>query len=314
MKQLILHIGYPKTATTALQKSIFSQLQGDAWEVISPEQRDGVISNLEMKRVLQGDLPALQEQVRSSTKNWFISIEGLVFDCIRDMCDGRRFRPRSWELTLKAIDEFYRANGFDDIRILVWLRAQDELLHSVYAQSFTNFFSNISDFDSVSKYIKRILTASSSRDPLVFAYHFSNILVPIIDLYGRNRLNVMFYEEIEANAGREIEKLGSLIGFHFENRLERTNVRRLGEDIKMTRPSTLWDILLGVKKRYLGWLKLPVGLKRLLGNLSAKVVFGDPKQVSLTATDRKLIMAAFSEDNRELGVRLGLELPEKYVP
>ena len=272
MKRLILHIGYPKTATTAFQKHIFSQLPKSDWEVVSPEERKSVIASSDLKKILQGDEGPFNPKIAQSKKDWLVSIEGILFDSIRELKNGTEFQPKCWERTLLALQSFSLENGFNDISVVVWLRRQDELLHSVYAESYSYFFRRQKEFNSLEKYVSKVIGAANKKDPIAYAYHFQNILSTLFDTFGRESVNVFFYENLELDPDAELRKLSAIVGFNFRNELKKTNVRRVESDVKLSTKHTANEYLISFKKKIL-WPHRFVGPHKA-NNKLAGIQFG----------------------------------------
>ncbi len=114
-----IHIGYPKTATTLLQRKIFPQLKEHIF-IDHVNFRKSGLNDLIWKAERSIDYDALRKKYRGS--NYFISFEDLV---------GPFFQG---SMMIDVIPKRLELVFSENCQILITIRRQDNLLKSLYAQ------------------------------------------------------------------------------------------------------------------------------------------------------------------------------------
>jgi hypothetical protein len=112
-KNIVFHIGFPKTATTYLQKYIFPQIKKDNWIVIDP-----FFNNTNHYQEFRKD-PAYFNQKQFENKNIFLSSEYLS-DPFRDFNYNKAY--------LEMLDKIYEYPIF----IIV---TREDIINSLYLQT-----------------------------------------------------------------------------------------------------------------------------------------------------------------------------------
>lgn len=153
--QLLLHVGYPKSGTTTLQAGIFAnrddiffagKAQGPAGEELTPEadRFRTLVSYATMSHLKQHGEDAIAGLDRiwqaSGKRKLLMSLEGMT----NPMVDTHYTQPRDIFTKAEHIAELLmpmQARGVE-VRLLVTLRAQTELLPSLFSQIYMHGFTS----------------------------------------------------------------------------------------------------------------------------------------------------------------------------
>lgn len=236
MKDLIIHIGYPKTATTSLQNLIFWQLHHhgeihaplcggfalrNKLEQISHLSNTKFDCNLEVTdedgrtRHLQVDSRLLNDQLSSSLVN-MVSDETLAAPYVAVKNDPRFIVPRLRSSDTTSIPTILHRlfHGCDtNISILVVLRNQIDHLQSLYAEKVVTWPPSPS-FDSASKfYFEQSLNDRPSlrHNQLLEQFNFYNTISCYADVFGSENIHILLFEDLLYNKAFFIKQLAKII-------------------------------------------------------------------------------------------------------
>jgi hypothetical protein len=303
MKKLILHVGYPKTATTSLQASLFFKLDSEinylgitkasvseyhnlARSTLRPyltsEGKDGVedLSALLADRLVHGTNVLSEESFLNSRSN-----PGHIFDPV----------------TIKNL----LMQFCDSIEIVIVLRNQVDLIYSLYA--YGGVLDEYGGTRSANKYITTCLESEESRS----FFCFSDVIKKYKSVFNKTNVHVLLFEDFLSDKGLYLNKWGDILG--------------VGSEILA---GAMGDVHLNQKKQNLDGLYTldvksePNTLKRLIKRVPlAHSVFAwlskyDAIQnisvASNNPVDKKLVVPRFSEEDkhriREAFAQSNLEL------
>lgn len=314
MDKAILHLGYPKTGTTFLQRKLFTQAANN-YCVITPEFENCGINIKKLKQELQSGSVSRKMHGATPPRPLLFSMEGLLFDAVRRIRDGQ-FAPEKFSRSLAGLKSLCRDVREENIDIVLYLRRQDELIHSIYAESKTFHFNHIESMNSLGTYVDAILASDSQPEHPGYHYHFSNTLNDIGKVFSGSRIHVRFYENLSENLPSEIEFWSSLTGIKFTEAEGRENSRRMSESRKITDPGSLRVHAVSWKNKYLPDIKLPNHASRIAKGILNRVQFNQPELVELDSDLRRRIRQHFAAPNRELVLQLDFlksSLPECYL-
>jgi hypothetical protein len=158
---LYAHIGYPKTATTALQSSVYPYLDDVRYIGITyPISKRGMCE----RKLVQGliyppsqrgvnrfkcdDAVEVLSRFRSNfpDERLFFSCENLLSQCIHPrFCREKSevIPPPTLEDVLLYFKKMVLASGFDGLKLMVSVRQQSALFSSHYAEAYRNQYSQI---------------------------------------------------------------------------------------------------------------------------------------------------------------------------
>jgi hypothetical protein len=226
MGRVIIHVGYPKTASTFIQKQVLPKLKNSS--ILSHKQvyETGLI-NLKWKAERSIDYTSIKDRVKSHG-DAFISFEG--FTGI----------PLQGFLLIDILPQRLRKAIDGDIDILIFIRRQDQLIKSLYKQyikqggtfSYSNFISS-SQFGGVTRFDLN-------------AFDYLQTVKSYEEVFGKGRVHIFAYEWLQDDQNTFSKRFCDLVGeevnidFHI-----RRNVGLSGRKLKLCRflnrffPSTI---------------------------------------------------------------------------
>lgn len=159
MKTLTIHLGYPKTATTFLQNNLFCKVESSLYfgkydGEYSDENIGKIFLDLGRLRVASF-VSKYQKGVVSNyvggNERIIISDESPMFNIVRSAnnFDDLSVRDNVLELVEKIK---HISDGFN-VKILLTVRDQSEIIPSIYAQSYANFFSCHKKYKEFSSFV-----------------------------------------------------------------------------------------------------------------------------------------------------------------
>jgi hypothetical protein len=217
MSDLLVHIGYPKTGTTTLQKGIFHKL--DEKEIINYVGRGSKQKFLDWnnKFVRRDDIN--QDLVFSEEKLNVFSDERLTnqefYSKMRYMNDSGETRGSPHpnpleELTHNPFNNASRVKSTlgeyaDDIKILVTLRNQPKIVHSLYAYTYHTYQE--SEYDTWQKYFSHFVTENYLQKD----FYYDKLLKKYEEIFGKENIHVVLFEHLKHNPNKYIEEIREIL-------------------------------------------------------------------------------------------------------
>ena len=316
-RTLYLHVGYPKTATTHLQRRVFSAIGSVIYrdkptaptlfhDTVRKGYSYGVLDRAFKRTPAVWDtfgdeiLSAAVGPDAPTHRPVLISDEGMT----------SQLDPFSVSLHYRGFSAAARRAGFDDVRILCVVRRQDQWLGSAYAQlsdrrrgaSQDGFVDHVrTTMDLHQGY----LTGGVTRD---YAAHWD----ALTRTFGRDHVRFLAYESL----------LGDADGFHSDvltfldaDEADREAVARAladtsGRDNRRSTSADTWKIRRAQPVAQValrpGRLFRRLGLPSRLDLRVPDVRRGD--QIEMTGSLRALVLARYARSNRALAEATGLDL------
>jgi hypothetical protein len=321
--ELLLHIGYPKAASTSLQRSVFPELESHGIEYLGmfPTEEGASTGNDAAMRLLDyvsqrvaqqaGNDPLPFSEVtgkKETGRNRILSHEGFLNLSIRRKVVLGRLTPLDPFAIAKAL---HRVVSGLKCRILIITRRQDEMLLSLYAQSYTHFYRRVDGLDTLAGFLGN-LKSGSAYEHIFEALYYDDIVSEYQRLFGSNNVAVLPFELLVNDESRFLSELASVVGVDtIDAPVSKDNVRRLDDGGKISKRMDLYEMGFRCLKRYasedsLVWRALRP-MRGLVSPLKSVRAIASRK-FQLTAQQRELILERFAETNRALSERVNLEL------
>lgn len=310
MTRAILHLGYPKTGTTYLQNRVLRQA-ADTMNLVTPTSENCGINIKSFKQEIERGEVRAETRARVMGRPALISIEGFLFDAMR-FVEGDRFAPTDFARALAGLRSLCADLRPEDIAIVLYVRRQEDLVHSLYAESYTYQFSFVPALDSFEKYVDAVLGDAASPLHPGYYYDFRNTLAQIRQVFPEASVHLRFYEGLVGDPGGEIAFWSGLTGIALEHDQTRENVRAVNPGVKIADRSGLRVLAVRLKTRFLPGLKLPNALSQTAERILSRASFGAARQIELTEGMRVRLQDYFSAPNRGFLKQEGL-LDQAFV-
>ncbi|MDD8057631.1 hypothetical protein [Shewanella metallivivens] len=307
--KIYLHIGYPKTATSAMQKHVFPEIKGlnylgkneNAKFKFENKLLEGVLYNastmehsLFRKQVIREDL------FQGFDGELFLSEEVLLFNI---------FRPTLWQSKTLCIQDIVRnlklleTTCDVEFHIIISIRKQLEMLTSIYAQCFNSCYSRLDETQSFESFLDYFFKCSQFYNALNYDYVFSKFNEAF------EKVEIMVYEELKYNKKLFLSSLGEHMGVIIDiGEIERDNVRNTGS-YKKVDDFSLSDLLGRMRHKiyFLRNIKFPrlrkafhkVKLKKM-ADVSTTIVINDDK--------KNFIVGFYKDSNKSLEYKYNIDL------
>ena len=240
MKKLILHIGYPKTATTTLQHNLFKSLHDEGkieWLHGNAFFNDNTLLNFSCENVLKAltgqkvetftkdDVERELAEMDKITKDVsVISDEDLVF----------KFPGFSWANGQDALENAEKLKRiftpyFDKIEILIGLRAQETIIQSYFLQCHTLIENEKQNYKDIGVFLKENFLKPESP----FFFNYNNLIEEYERVFEKNNVHLLIFEDLIKDKAYFYSSLSELF------LLEEDKVRSLFEkSVKNTTPKS----------------------------------------------------------------------------
>ncbi|NOX09282.1 MAG: sulfotransferase [Gammaproteobacteria bacterium] len=218
---LYIHIGYPKTATTWLQRCVFPELDGVSY-LHFQDERYGWLNELVQEHDFSFNVDNLRDKFNNSVQGlgkdnkYVISWESLAGDVFTAGANAESLSRR-----LKDV--------FPEASIIITIRNQLDMVESIYRQYIHEGGSlSINDFlDLASPSPVRLAREHFFYDRIVDNYQ---------TLFGVDRVKVLVYEDLKKDKAEFLRQLTGFVGV--ESNLSRIEARCVSHvNVGMSAPS-----------------------------------------------------------------------------
>jgi len=326
MKKLIIHIGYMKTATTSLQLNLFSSLkqEGRLEYLNHLNRKDSNFGDVYCGNIIAyitglGGREKCNEELKS-LKNITHDITIISNENISLYCKGFTWNKFNSNASLNAMRiKNILSPYFDEIYIIMTIRAQMTLLPSFYAQTYKHIKS-IHKITTLSQWLND--TFSKNKDDNELMFNFDQMYAAYSQCFGYENVNVLIYEDLKYDKVRFYKQLATLLNTtpdKLESLLEKSVKNKTlnsGSNKLVTEAPTFSDVFLSYIRPPLKKL-LPKQLFKQLRSaylatigqvLSAVKVKTEICIDNLTEDEKRTIQQRFKASNLNLAKKLNLDV------
>lgn len=317
---MVFHLGLPKTATTTLQNSTFPDhpslfYLGKHHPKYTPNasRLDKWLKELKSELVqkdrpfFKRDYPQFRKKLEErfgkeleEHKNWLISEEGILARCLRAAKYGRFTQFGSaYDIFDKLALLFQGQDEIENVKMILVIRRQDELLHSFFAQDYINFKA-VMGFKRMSQYVDH-LYGKGDGDPSDSLLDYGELVTYMRERFGKDQVLVLPYEMFVEHPKEFLDQMADFIGVEPWTNIESKaganyNKRRLNKATKKAKGITMMQAMNRVKRKLIGDKDL--GWGEHLSSLRHIELF--QSKVSISEEEKARIMERYAESNRRL--------------
>lgn len=213
MKKLILHIGYPKTATTSLQELLFKNIN-EVYYLNEIPSINALNHSLfyhrenTLKRNIHFFSNFFDDNCSKEYETFLYSNESIL-----SLSMFFRFQPSPYIWTQdpnsvgrKLLTVFKESEYFDEIKIFLVLRRQDQILKSMYAQVYNRYFSKFEE----TKTFEKFLSYSNSPQSGGFindALYYNDVVEQYEELFGKENIIISVFDDLKHNKSKFFSKI-----------------------------------------------------------------------------------------------------------
>lgn len=211
MKKLIIHIGFPKTATTSLQHNLFLELSkkghlgyfGRADEDL--EFKDSYMNIASKIRALLYEMKCLELPREIGNSNLAVlSDEGLTIPAFyNNYSFGHKYSIFEFP---RLLQETFRT-AYNDIQILISLRRQADLLEALYIQRYDRFFND--ELQNTTE--RHFFEETEFKHELFAELNFPAVIESYRSEFGAANVRVQLYEDLQHSEECYFSELAQLI-------------------------------------------------------------------------------------------------------
>lgn len=210
--RVLIHIGYPKTGTTSLQKHIFSSFRGVCYLGLYDRHgelykfNESAIESIYTESSFSFD-KKIDDFHKLDQSNYIFSEENLLTECMIPSRSRKGYERRTQDINvvLSNLKAFFSCA---DIEILMTIRRQKEIIPSFYAQHYHKRFKSIKATSTASAYISEVLKGGG----IAAHYNYNSVYEAAINCFGVGNVTVIPMEMISTDSKKFIDKIGAVLG------------------------------------------------------------------------------------------------------
>ena len=235
MKKLIIHIGYPKTATTTLQLNLYAKMHEEGKieylnHLNSPSNYLGEFYCGNALRYIMGmsDDYGVKEELEKFKKinNTISLISNENISFFSENYSWAYHNSDASKNAQRICDTF--SPYFDDIQILIFTRAQATIIPSFYGQCLNHIVSKKPIFNNMQKWLDANFYNKLNDEKLIFNYDF--MYDSYCKEFGADKTKVCLFEDLSNNQNRIATTLSLLFNVEKEyvnKSINRTNKKNV---------------------------------------------------------------------------------------
>jgi hypothetical protein len=323
MKQVFyLHIGYPKTATTTLQKYIFVNLKNIYYlGNFSEVKNENYLINQNIAKLMFDiynettlNIDEYAKKINSELKmisvkqNFLLSFEQIIYHATFPRKINNQYTsPLPILEIINRICKIFKK--FYELKIIITLRKQDELFYSLYAESYLDHLSMHNNINSIDKYSSLVFNNKYLESVL----NYELILIEIIKNIELNNLLVMTFEEFVTNKEKFLKKIVSFLQCKYSDikliPISNEN-NRTKNNSKIIKVNTFYFLLAQYKIKFFGYKSMGIG-KYFKWLKKVELPSFKKNKIEINLDLKQKILNKYCNSNKIVSNKFGLEL-EKY--
>lgn len=319
-RELYIHIGYPKTGTTTLQTHLFPKHSELQCFGIGNEQFTFTndICYCKENHIKRNQQDYVREVVKAINKypsaKIVYSDETLIGTSIFFQFIPKPYiwttEPNSIARKLEMI--FGDVGLFSNIKIIITIRKQEEMLKSIYSQIYDGFriFKETKNFAAFLDY-----TFNEKFANIDNSLYYYDVVKTYVDYFGQENVKVLVFEDLKEDQDSFIGDLSNFMDINKEEAIALVSKKHLNS-------RNLQNQLYGVNANWFS--DLNCFKNRLMGNRNIgiynsfigrilKKSSNSGKKINLSIDDctKRMIVETFRENNQKLAEEFNLDL-KKY--
>ncbi len=217
MKKLIVHIGYPKTATTSIQQNFFTKLmKDDKIEYLNHLNRsDEFLGEIYCGNIIS--YITSQNYDKAQLENEIINIQRIKKKIAVISNENISFFSKNFNWAYQngqAINNVKRIyevfDGiFDVIEILIGIRAQKTLIPSFYKQQYYLIINENPSFKNYNKWLDANFGRHINEENLFLNYE--QIFREYSNIFGRENVYLLVFEDLKNDVNSYVNTLSKVL-------------------------------------------------------------------------------------------------------
>jgi hypothetical protein len=316
---IVFHVGFPKAASTTLQKALFDRHPDINYLGMYPTSNIGVesqISNLETKY--------LNSKFLQNLHHLMTNIDGIEFynndlNDIRNEVAGYLSEDKINIFSNERFTSVFFANRdrvdkarrikelFPDSKILIMIRNQMDIIKSQYRDypfDPRDLYVNRKRV-SIDKWIK--LDLSSKDTGFLQSIDYYKLYLFYESVFGSANVKIMLFERLKYDTHGFSKELSEYLNIEPEKSYELLNGVR-----ENTAVSDIANSYRALKYKFISFLPSSVESSNILRIIDKRIMgllkIGKAKKIKIDSTIMNLVDSQFSESNSALEKKIGIEL------
>lgn len=253
-RTVYFHLGYPKTATTFLQRNIFPKFKGLRYlgRLNGLDDNVGFIKTwlryipMASNAAFSTVLPKIHHQLEVEEKRLFgevdlstpllISDEALLFRVLHPLnLSWYGLMAADLETVLRRVYQIFNPEKYH-LKIILCLRKQDEMLHSIYAERFF-YLRNFKKCDSFDAYLGNLFRSQDYLDYGFNNLEYDYVIDMLNNLIPKDDVLILKHEDLESNQDKFYHNMSLFFGsalINYEDvKANKANVRKSSSNTRV---------------------------------------------------------------------------------
>ena len=312
MRQVFIHLGYPKTGTTSLQKQVFDELHKAGrifylgmFSFKGDDTPDRKVFFTELLRAMYLEdsdsfdavLPDLTAKLRKLLREApeelpiVLSNEHFTLSQKSTKVSGQSITPQNTFRRLAKVFESY------DVRLLLCLRRQDDLAQALFLEHYSRADNkNFSDFSNITSYFEQISDVNSlfSR-----CFNFDGV-ISAMNAHFPNAPNMIWlFEDFRDQNAEIVDRICRWIG------VSRDDILGMEGQLDVLNSKTGRAVHVPPTIKRLGKLIIPFVLRKRVNDVAPRILrfFLSNRKLYFTPEQKAYLQAIWSDSNRRVAER-----------